>query len=211
MFWILPAVLFWGFFHSFNATHGVKEFWRRTFGDGFMKFYRLAYNVIAVLTFLPILVLLLLLPDHTIYRIPPPWSYLMMAGRVFFALCLLAAVFQFGILYFIGLRQLAERAGDRKLVTTGLYGFVRHPFYTFFLLFLWLTPTLTINLLVVYLGLTIYIQIGIYFEERKLLREFGEEYEVYRAATPMLFPAPKVVRNIWVSRFVLKPESPDKV
>jgi protein-S-isoprenylcysteine O-methyltransferase Ste14 len=135
----------------------------------------------------------------------------MIAGQVFFALLLLAAVFQFGILYFIGLRQLAEKPGDRNLVTSGLYGFVRHPFYTFFLLLLWLTPVVTINLLIVYLGLTIYIQFGIHFEERKLLRAFGEQYAAYKLSTPMLIPAPKFVRNIWVSRFVLKPQSSDKV
>lgn len=211
MIWIILAVAFWGFFHSFNASNGVKEFWRRLLGDGFVKLYRLAYNVFAVLTFLPILILLLLVPDRILYRVPAPWSALMTAGQVFFALCLLAAVLQFGILYFIGLRQLAETPGDRRLVTTGLYGFVRHPFYTFFLLLLWLTPLVTANLLVVYLALTIYIQIGIYFEERKLLREFGDQYAEYRASTPTLFPAPKFVRNIWVSRFVLKPESSDKV
>lgn len=205
------AAAFWGFFHSFNASHGVKEFWLRAMGDGFMKYYRLAYNVFAVLTFLPILILLLLLPNRILYRVPAPWSYLMIAGQVFFALLLLAAVFQFGILYFIGLRQLAERPGDRKLVTTGLYGFVRHPFYTFFLLFLWLTPFMTVNLLVVYLALTIYIQIGIYFEERKLIREFGDQYVEFKASTPALFPAPKFMRNIRVPRFVLKPESSDKV
>ncbi|HUG33395.1 MAG TPA: isoprenylcysteine carboxylmethyltransferase family protein [Anaerolineales bacterium] len=211
MVWIIMAAAFWGFFHSFNASHSVKEFWLRAMGDGFMKYYRLAYNVIAVLTFLPILILLLLLPDRILYHVSAPWSYLMIAGQVFFALLLLAAVFQFGILYFIGLRQVAERPSDRKLVTTGLYGFVRHPFYTFFLLFLWLTPFMTVNLLVVYLALTIYIQIGIYFEERKLIREFGDQYVEYRASTPALFPAPKFMRNIWVLRFVLKPESSDKV
>ena len=211
MLWIILAAAFWGFFHSFNASHGVKEFWRRFLGDGFMKLYRLVYNVFAVLTFLPILLLLVLLPDRTLYRVPAPWNYLMIGGQTFFAVCLLAAVFQFGILYFIGLRQLAQAPGDRKLVTTGLYGFVRHPFYTFFLFLLWLTPVMTTNLLVVYLALTLYIQIGIHFEERKLLREFGDQYAHYKAATPTLFPAPKFMRNIWASRFVLKPESSDKV
>jgi hypothetical protein len=112
MGWIILAVVFWGFFHSFNASHGVKDFWRRMLGVGFMKYYRLAYNVFAVITFLPILLALLLLPDGTLYRVPAPWSYGMIAGQVFFAACLLAAVFQFGILYFIGLRQLAEKPGD---------------------------------------------------------------------------------------------------
>jgi protein-S-isoprenylcysteine O-methyltransferase Ste14 len=44
------------------------------------------------------------------------------------------------------------------------------------------------NSLTVYIGATIYILIGTYFEERKLLREFGEEYAKYRQNTPMLIP-----------------------
>jgi len=211
MLWFILAIVFWGFFHSFNASVGVKEFYRRTLGEGFMRLYRLAYNVFASLTFLPILVLLVLLPSEVLYRVPTPWSYLMVAGQAFFALCLFTAFVQFGILYFIGLKQLIEKPGERELVTTGLYGYVRHPFYTFFLLFFWLSPVMTANLLIVYLALTLYIHLGIYFEERKLLREFGGQYAKYRMITPMLVPGLKIDRNKWLSRFVLKPESPDKV
>jgi protein-S-isoprenylcysteine O-methyltransferase Ste14 len=209
--WIILAIAFWGFFHSFNASFGAKDLYRRRLGGGFMKFYRLAYNSFAVLTFLPIVILFIIRPGEILYRVPVPWSFIMVAGQMVFASCLIVAVFQFGILYFIGLRQLVDQPGDRELVTSGLYSHVRHPFYTFFLLFLWLTPIMTSSLLVVYLGLTIYIRIGIHFEERKLLREFGEQYAAYRAVTPMLFPTPKFVRNNWLARIVLKPHSPDKV
>jgi methanethiol S-methyltransferase len=204
MLWLILAVAFWGFFHSFNASFGVKDFYRRVIGEGLMKFYRLFYNFVAVITFLPILVLLFLLPSEVIYEIPTPLNYLMIAGQMIFASFLIAAVFQFGILYFLGLRQLTKAEGKRELVTGGLYRHVRNPFYTFFLLFLWLTPVVTVNLFIVYLALTVYIHIGIIFEERKLLREFGSEYAEYRANTPMLIPGLKFSGNKWVSRFVLK-------
>jgi hypothetical protein len=75
MFWIIFAVAFWGFFHSFNSSYAVKEFVRRALGDGFMKFYRLAFNVFAVLTFLPIPLLLVALPSRLLYRVPVPiWA-----------------------------------------------------------------------------------------------------------------------------------------
>jgi len=210
MLWLILAVAFWGFFHSFNASFGVKDFYRRVIGEGFMKFYRLFFNFMAVITFLPILVLLILLPSEVVYEIPSPLNYLMITGQIVFASFLTAAIFQFGILYFIGLRQLAKE-NKRELVTSGLYCYVRNPFYTFFLLLLWLTPVVTLNLFIVYLALTIYIHIGIVFEERKLLREFGSEYAEYRANTPMLIPGLKLTGNKWYSRFVLKQQSPDKV
>jgi protein-S-isoprenylcysteine O-methyltransferase Ste14 len=210
MLWLILAVAFWGFFHSFNASHRVKEFYRRTFGEVFMRFYRLMYNTIAAITFFPVIVLLLVLPSEVLYRVPIPWSYAMIAGQLFFASCLFAAFLQFGLLFFIGLRQLVEEPGKRELVTGGLYSYVRHPFYTFFLLFLWLTPILTVNLLVVYFALTVYIHIGIFFEERNLLRDFGEQYAEYRAITPMLFPVPKFARNNWFARLVVEMRTSDK-
>jgi protein-S-isoprenylcysteine O-methyltransferase Ste14 len=47
---------------------------------------------------------------------------------------------------------------------------------------------MTFNLLALNLGLTLYIIIGAYFEERKLLLEFGGAYTEYRQKTPMLIP-----------------------
>jgi len=69
-----------------------------------------------------------------------------------------------------------------------LYRVVRHPLYTFSLLFIWLSPSVSQNSLTVYIGATLYTLIGAYFEERKLLREFGEAYAIYKNTTPMLIP-----------------------
>jgi protein-S-isoprenylcysteine O-methyltransferase Ste14 len=55
-------------------------------------------------------------------------------------------------------------------------------------MFLWLTPEMSVNTLVFYIGVTLYFIIGAHFEERKLVREFGAEYEEYMANTPMLIP-----------------------
>jgi len=47
---------------------------------------------------------------------------------------------------------------------------------------------MTQNTLTVYVGATIYVLVGAYFEERKLLRDFGEAYAEYKRKTPMLVP-----------------------
>jgi methanethiol S-methyltransferase len=100
----------------------------------------------------------------------------------------LTAFLQTDSLSFIGLRQLFEEEKSGALVTRGLYRVVRHPLYTFGLLFIWLTPTVSQNSLTVYIGATVYTLIGAYFEEQKLLRDFGAEYAVYKQKTPMLVP-----------------------
>lgn len=74
------------------------------------------------------------------------------------------------------------------MVTGGLYRWVRHPLYTAGLVFIWLTPVMTVNLLVLNIGLTIYLVVGAIFEERKLVREFGAAYRDYQENVPMLIP-----------------------
>lgn len=119
----------------------------------------------------------------------------MLAGQGISALLLLITVLQTDMLSFAGLRQLIEEEETGKLVTDGLYRFIRHPLYTFSLLVLWLNPSVTVNSFIVYLALTLYVLVGAFFEERKLLHEFGMDYANYRAVTPMLIPGLKVRGN----------------
>ena len=195
MLWLILSIALWGFVHSFIASFGFKDFLRRMLGDGFMKFYRLLYNIIAVVSIAPVLYLAAVLPDHDLYNIPAPWNALMLAGQGISALLLLVAVLQTDVLSFVGLRQLFEEERTGRLVTAGLYRIVRHPLYTFSLLVLWLSPKVSLNSFILYLSLTVYILIGISFEERKLLREFGEDYVRYKTVTPMLIPGLKFGGN----------------
>lgn len=195
MFWLIFAVALWGIVHSLLASLGLKTFLRRTLGEGFMKFYRFLYNIFALISIAPILYLMVTLPDRTLYQVPEPWSYPMLAGQALSVILLLVTVMQTDLLAFAGLRQLVEREKPGRLVTSGLYRSVRHPLYTFILLILWLSPTMSVNSFIVYASLTIYILIGIFFEERKLLREFGQEYAHYKSTTPMLFPGLKINGN----------------
>ncbi|MCK6539057.1 MAG: isoprenylcysteine carboxylmethyltransferase family protein [Anaerolineales bacterium] len=188
MFWLIFAIAIWGVVHSITASLGFKTLLCRALGDGFMRFYRLLYNTFSVLSFAPILYLMFALPDRDLYRVPSPWNYAMLAGQGLSAILLLAAFLQTDTLSFIGLRQLFEEEKPGKLVKTGFYRVMRHPLYTFGLLILWLSPSVSVNSFVVYVSLTVYILAGAYFEERKLLHEFGREYAEYKSVTPMLIP-----------------------
>jgi protein-S-isoprenylcysteine O-methyltransferase Ste14 len=117
------------------------------------------------------------------------------AGQVISVLLLFVAVLQTDVLSFVGLRQLIEEEKKGDLVINGLYRYVRHPLYTFSLAILWLAPSMTVNSFIVYAALTIYVLVGIIFEERKLLREFGQEYAAYKSITPMLLPGLKFGGN----------------
>jgi methanethiol S-methyltransferase len=195
MFWLIFTITLWGVIHSLLASLGFKSFLLRLMGSGFMKSYRLLYNFIAVISIVPVLYLLVSLPDKTLYQVPAPWKYLMLAGQAVSALFLIVAVLQTDILSFAGLRQLVEEEEVGNLVTNGLYRSVRHPLYTFSLMILWFSPAMSMNSFILYAVLTIYVLIGIFFEERKLLREFGQAYEQYKSVTPMLIPALKLRGN----------------
>jgi protein-S-isoprenylcysteine O-methyltransferase Ste14 len=186
IFILLLTLAIWGVVHSFLASHLAKDLFHMKLGS--MDFYRLVYNVFAAISFLPILYLMATLPNQLMYEVPSPWNLVMFGGQLLSALLLVIAFLQTDSLSFIGLRQLFEKEKSGALVVHGLYKIVRHPLYTFSLLFLWLTPSVSQNSLTVYIGSTLYILIGVLFEERKLLREFGEAYADYKKSRPMLIP-----------------------
>lgn len=185
---ILLSLALWGVIHSILASHFMKDMAQGFLGRGGMRLYRLGYNAFSAISFAPILYLVVTLEDQPLYQAPAPWSWVMLGGQALSFLLLLVAVLQTDTLSFIGLRQLFEEEKPGQLVTRGLYNLVRHPLYLFSLTFLWLSPAMSVNALVFNLGVTAYFIIGAYFEERKLLRDFGEAYVEYKRKTPFLIP-----------------------
>jgi len=92
-----------------------------------------------------------------------------------------------------GLRQVLLRMRNvdytpPNFTQRAFYRFVRHPIMLGFVIAFWATPHMSVGHLVFAIATTGYILLGIFLEERDLLRHLGPDYRAYRARVPMLFP-----------------------
>lgn len=150
------------------------------------KGYRIVYNLFAVLTLLPIVVVLFKSAADSIYI---PWSV-----RIGGILLLLIGIFihvvtfrWFSSKVFLGIEH--QKDEDQELYTDGMYSTVRHPFYLgtlmqFWSLFILFPNTYFFSFTVLS---TIYVIIGSRLEENKLIVHHPE-YVAYRKQVPSLFP-----------------------
>jgi len=183
---ILGAGFLYAVLHSFLASHTFKN----TLGKYLGRWYRLFFNVVAGITLLPVMAWASFLPDKVLYSVSPPWQFLLL-GVQLGAIILAALPFiQTDIWHFLGLRQIIQAVppAHTPFKEVGLYRQVRHPGYFFSLIFLWASPLMTFNQMMLYLVFSLYLWVGAIFEERKLAREFGAIYEDYQRRVPMLIP-----------------------
>ncbi len=106
---------------------------------------------------------------------------------------LLAATFEIDHAELFGLSQSyyawrGKPMPKREFQTRRLYRVVRHPIQLGVLIGLWITPDMTVSRLVFATFMTAYILVGLHFEERALVREFGPLYRQYQATVPKLIP-----------------------
>jgi methanethiol S-methyltransferase len=71
------------------------------------------------------------------------------------------------------------------------YKMVRHPLQLGVLIGIWITPLMTLTHFSLALLMTIYIFVGLYFEEKDLANSLGKSYEEYQQRVPMLLPWPR--------------------
>ncbi|MHB1162778.1 MAG: methyltransferase family protein, partial [Chloroflexota bacterium] len=99
------------------------------------------------------------------------------------------------VLIFLGWRDIyrhywSKRGGEARLVTQGIYRYIRHPQYTGFLMITggMLLEWATLPLLIMYpILVVLYCRLA-RREEADMEAEFGDEYRRYRERTSMFLP-----------------------
>lgn len=201
IFLIITSSLIWSVLHSVTASLTAKAFARKVLGDRHADgLYRLLYNIISVVTFLPLMAVTAILPDQPLYRFADSLIPFTILIQVICVIAVLLAVIQVDLWSFVGLRQLLrwlesanKTDSPARLIRSGMFAFMRHPIYFFSLVAIWLIPVMSLNMFTLFICFTIYFWVGSIFEERKLVAEFGEEYKQHQSNVPRIVP----FTNFW--------------
>jgi protein-S-isoprenylcysteine O-methyltransferase Ste14 len=180
--------------HSVMARRSFKRWWTR-FVPPVLE--RSTYVIAASLALALLLWQWQPIPHPVVWRVEHPLA--VQAIRAVFWLgwaVLLMSSFLINHFELFGLRQAAARItgsapSEPVFRTPLLYRYVRHPLYLGFMLGFWATPVMTAGHLLFALACTGYILIGIWFEERDLIAQFGDRYRRYRDQVGMLLPSRK--------------------
>lgn len=176
--------------HSVMARKWFKAWWTRLVPTPLERSTYVLFSSVAL-----ILMFWLWRPlGGVVWSVEDPIGRVVLYGLFAFGFGLvLASTFLINHFDLFGLRQvwlylLGRPYTMLRFGTPGPYRLVRHPLYVGWLFAFWSTPTMTLAHLLFSLLTSAYILIAIQFEERDLVREFGDSYDSYRRSVPMLIP-----------------------
>jgi len=190
---ILSLILIsWCILHSAMISISVTDYLKKLLGTNY-RFYRLFFNLIAILTLIPVALFTYSIRTEAIFQ----WNGYLRIGQVILlglaVLLFLRGGRHYGIRQVLGIKQIREGTSDMaitdtgELETSGVLGMTRHPWYLATGLLIW-ARQMDVSAIFVNVILTSYLIVGTYLEEKKLVREFGEKYRNYQNKVSMLIP-----------------------
>jgi len=197
----VKVIVAWGafaLFHSVTVSEPYERRARRVMGgDRFRAYHRLLFTLYSAAAAAAALLYVRSLPDAPLYDIDGVSRYAFHALQLCGAALLLWTPWD--LKEFVGLRQWERhRKGEgdvegrnERLFTGKAYGLVRHPLYLGCSLLLAFHPVQTRNSAATAAAVVAYFYAGTFFEERRMVRKFGESYREYRRRVPRFLPLPR--------------------
>ncbi|MCU0368865.1 MAG: isoprenylcysteine carboxylmethyltransferase family protein [Cyclobacteriaceae bacterium] len=180
-------ILFWFLyflFHSLLAANSVKQYFENKLRASF-KYYRFAYSTFATIGLLGIMLYSGLIPKDYLFTSRGVVRYISLVCAAFSVIIFKQAFRGYKFSFFIGLKH-----GEEEFVTSGILKHVRHPLYSATILivlgYFLFEPTLAT--LASALCIFLYLPLGIYLEEKKLIQQYGDRYIQYKKEVPSIIP-----------------------
>lgn len=184
----------WCFIHSGMISLTINRYLRVKL-EKYIKYYRLFYNLVSLITLVPLIIYTQSLKGSVLFCWEGPLIFIRVILIVLSLALLFAGALKYDMLQFAGIRQIisgkshSTLSENGQVITSGVLGIVRHPWYSGSIIFLWIYyRDMYLSTLIVSILLTIYLITGAILEERKLIFEFGDGYRDYRKKVSMLFP-----------------------
>jgi methanethiol S-methyltransferase len=183
--WVL-----WCTLHSALISITVTEFAKKKLGGSF-RFYRLFYNVVSLVTLIPLVYYSHMIREAQVFR----WEGSLVIVQVFILVVSIYLFVSGGRHYswarFLGISQVKAGSSladsSSPLVVSGIHRIIRHPWYLGGILIVW-AQDLSVSTILINMIINVYFIVGSFLEERKLLLEFGEKYGEYQQTVSMLVP-----------------------
>jgi methanethiol S-methyltransferase len=178
--------------HSALISITVTDYLQRKISNTY-RFYRLFYNIFSIVTLIPVVIFSLSIKQEPFFVWDGyllPLKYILLLSGIFL---FVAGAKHYSFAQFFGLAQIKEKNNSMlinetgRLSSRGILGVVRHPFYAGIFPLIWAND-LDVTALITNVILSIYVLIGTFLEERKLIAEFGDAYLEYQQRVSMLFP-----------------------
>ena len=174
--------------HSVLATTSVKEYFKIKLGKYF-RYYRLGYSIFALMGLIAILLYQYSFASPALIH-SVAVKYISAIFLVLPGLVIMLISIKKYFLLLSGVRSIFTPVATPELKVNGIHKYVRHPLYSGTILFVcglfFIFPMLS-NLIAAVL-LILYVLTGIIFEEKKLVKEFGNTYINYMSDVPKLIP-----------------------
>lgn len=182
-------VFAFGFFHSLMARKGFKACWVQYIPEAAER----STYVLQSSVFLAIAMAFWQPMPTVLWSVTGPAIWAVYGVFALGAGIIVLSTFLLDHFEFFGLRQVWSYARGQAMPkprfrTPFLYRYMRHPLQFGVILILLAVPEMTVGHLVFAGMMGLYIGIGLWFEERSLVRDFGDQCRAYQASTPMLLP-----------------------